>query len=247
MPAKWHKYSYSAQQAERKRVIAVLLILILISALYALTSTVLISTYRINSEAMEPVLSAGDTVLVTTLYRTLSAQSTKLLPAGYLRRGDLVLLSPRYKAQLHPVLAIIESIASFVTFQRVQLFESTRSHSNQPAIRRLIGFPGDTVYMNNFVVHVKPSTSNYFLTEFEIADSPYDVQITKLPAGWTEDLPFSGTFDQIILKEDQYFVLADNRLESGDSRLWGPISSSLIAGKVLLRYWPLSRFGSLQD
>lgn len=247
MPAKWHKYSYSAQQAERKRVLAVLIILILVSAVYALTSNLLVSTYRMNTEAMEPVLSTGDTLVITTLYRKLPTQTASLLPAGEPRRGDLVLIAPRYKPEIHPVLAIIDSFTSFVTFQRIQLFAGTRNYSNQPTIRRLIGFPGDTLYIKDFIVHVKPRTSGHFLTEFEMTDTPYDVRITALPAGWTDNLPFSGNFDQIVLDDDHYFVLADNRLEAGDSRLWGPIPARLISGKVLLRYWPLSRFGTLQE
>jgi signal peptidase I len=42
----------------------------------------------------------------------------------------------------------------------------------------------------------------------------------------------------IQLDENEYFVLGDNRMFSSDSRYWGPISSSDIIGKVLLRAWP---------
>jgi signal peptidase I len=37
--------------------------------------------------------------------------------------------------------------------------------------------------------------------------------------------------------------MGDNRPESCDSRYWGPIRESTIAGKVDMRIWPLTRIG----
>jgi signal peptidase I len=39
---------------------------------------------------------------------------------------------------------------------------------------------------------------------------------------------------------NDYYVMGDNRGDSCDSRYWGPISKSLIVGKVDVRIWPLS-------
>ena len=36
--------------------------------------------------------------------------------------------------------------------------------------------------------------------------------------------------------------MGDNRVDSCDSRYWGPVPESTIVGKVDLRMWPLSRF-----
>lgn len=37
------------------------------------------------------------------------------------------------------------------------------------------------------------------------------------------------------------FMMGDNRNNSDDSRVWGPLDKSLIIGKALLIYWPYSR------
>ncbi len=47
--------------------------------------------------------------------------------------------------------------------------------------------------------------------------------------------------DQFTLKENEYFVLADNRLESSDSRLWGSVTSASFKGRALLIYFPFSK------
>lgn len=43
------------------------------------------------------------------------------------------------------------------------------------------------------------------------------------------------------LNENQYFVLGDNRMNSYDSRRFGPIDKSAIVGRAWFRGWPISR------
>ena len=42
---------------------------------------------------------------------------------------------------------------------------------------------------------------------------------------------------------DEYFVMGDNRLDSQDSRAFGPVSAAQIVGRVWLRYWPPRAWG----
>ena len=46
----------------------------------------------------------------------------------------------------------------------------------------------------------------------------------------------------ITLGYNEYFVLADNRKSSDDSRLWGPVESSDIKAKVIMCYFPFKNF-----
>ena len=43
-----------------------------------------------------------------------------------------------------------------------------------------------------------------------------------------------------VIPPNDYFVMGDNRGDSCDSRYWGPISKSLIVGKVDVRVWPIT-------
>ena len=62
-----------------------------------------------------------------------------------------------------------------------------------------------------------------------------------LPEPWLK--PGTVTTDVMTQKvpADEYFVMGDFRGDSQDSRFFGPISRSLIVGRVVLRIWPLSR------
>jgi signal peptidase I len=42
---------------------------------------------------------------------------------------------------------------------------------------------------------------------------------------------------------DTYFVLGDNRAESCDSRVFGPVPKANVVGRVVFAYWPPSRIG----
>ena len=55
--------------------------------------------------------------------------------------------------------------------------------------------------------------------------------------------------EPIVLGEDEYFVLGDNRTVSKDSRMpdVGSIHRSRIVGRAWLRIWPFNRFGLLKN
>ena len=45
----------------------------------------------------------------------------------------------------------------------------------------------------------------------------------------------------ITLKENEYFVMGDNRPHSSDSRFWGTLPKDKIMGRAFLRLWPVAR------
>ena len=45
------------------------------------------------------------------------------------------------------------------------------------------------------------------------------------------------------LKDNEYFVMGDNRIASSDSRYWGPVPRKLMVGRVLLRLLPVNSIG----
>lgn len=50
----------------------------------------------------------------------------------------------------------------------------------------------------------------------------------------------------IRIPEGMLWVMGDNRIESADSRIFGPVPVSEVLGRAFLTYWPLSRMGMLR-
>jgi signal peptidase I len=98
-------------------------------------------------------------------------------------------------------------------------------------VKRVIGLPGETISVtaSGYVSIDGKKLSEKWLP-------PSDQGVTHPgPAGRPYDLlrPYK-------IPAHHYFVMGDNRLKSCDSRWWGPISPSLIVGRVDLRIWPLT-------
>lgn len=88
-------------------------------------------------------------------------------------------------------------------------------------IKRVIGLPGEIVSIRDGQVTV---TSSVY-PEGLLIEEAY-IQKMKL-----DNLTYT-------LGEDEYFVMGDNRAQSADSRLWGPINKSHIIGRPLIQFWP---------
>lgn len=95
-------------------------------------------------------------------------------------------------------------------------------------IKRVIGLPGEKI---------------------EIKDGKVMIFNTQNPNGFVLDesaylnssVRTNGNGLIVNLKNDEYFVMGDNRMFSSDSRTWGPVNQKYIMGKVLLRAWPLNK------
>ena len=66
-------------------------------------------------------------------------------------------------------------------------------------------------------------------------DEPY-----VRPCGTNDGCDFKN---EVTVPRGQLYLLGDNRGGSEDSRFWGPVPEDWVVGRVIIRYWPLSRIG----
>ena len=91
---------------------------------------------------------------------------------------------------------------------------------NEYLIKRIIGLPGEKIEYKDNKLYI-------------------DGKYVKEDFKHMETMDFSTT-----LGEDEYFIMGDNRTNSTDSRIFGPISRDEIIGKTSLTILPISRFGN---
>ncbi|GAB1481325.1 signal peptidase I [Treponema sp.] len=232
---KWRKYSYAAQKHQRNRLAHVALWILAIFILYSFISSFIIYSIVLENDTMQPGALPQDRFLVSKLgIGTLGNSHPSVLA-----RGRLVVVDQKHLTSSNPLIIAADSLVRFFTAQRFTL----PGQNPERSLKRLIGFPGDEISMNEYVLRIKPRGEAYALTEFELANRPYDLTIPALPELWSASLPLSGSMDPLILLDDQCFLVSDDRSDTNDSRTWGATPLKSITGIVLFRYWPPSRIG----
>jgi signal peptidase I len=114
-----------------------------------------------------------------------------------------------------------QTVTPAYTRGQVVVLYPNAAHEGSPLIKRVIGVPGDTLTIANGQV----SVNDVPLAEPYVHDAP------------TNCTQYCGP---VVLEAGQYFVMGDNRLNSYDSRSFGPIAETDVMGHVILRYWPLN-------
>lgn len=95
-------------------------------------------------------------------------------------------------------------------------------------VKRVVALPGDTLDFKDGKVIVNGQE----IEEDYLSAGTY----TMAPFGWQ---------GEIRIPEGHYYVLGDNRGNSSDSRVFGPVPENAIEGKVWIRIYPFDKFGKL--
>ena len=120
-----------------------------------------------------------------------------------------------------------ELTLSEADFQGLNFIQKILHRTGEPKnlIKRIIAGPGDSIEIKEGVVKVNGV----------IIDEPYINTITTKEAFY-DNIP-----------QGMYFLMGDNRAVSYDSRDLGLVSEDSFIGKVVFRFMPLSKIGTVDN
>ena len=195
---------------------------------------------------MQPTLAQGDRLFLIPMMYGPRARLFGWTFPGFSepRRGDVVAVRPGYVASSTVWQRIIDPFVRFFTLQRIRAGDRAGWRSSVQ-VKRIVGLPGDTIRIERFVAYIRPADSESFRIEQELIESQYQLVITPRPRDWDALDPFGEATGEVVLGENEYFVLSDNRAEGIDSRHWGPVSIEDIHGRIVHRYWPFAGWGGV--
>lgn len=179
----------------------------------------LVHTFVIISGSMEETLLVGDLLLVNRAALGSRVPGTSIRIPGYSepKRGDILVFDPPHEEDMK-------------------------------LVKRLMGLPGDTIQMRDKV---------YFVNGTAL-DEPYarhtmDRDDNMHPwMTWQETylLPREGNgtyrptrdnWGPLVIPEDRYFMLGDNRDTSLDSRYWGLLEGWRLEGRAVMVYFSYNK------
>lgn len=119
----------------------------------------------------------------------------------------------------HDLVIINKLVYRIKSIERFDIVVVNNDEDNDRIIKRIIGLPNETIEYKDNKLYI-----NGKLVE------------TKLNFKDTTDF-------KVETKEDEYFVLGDNRPVSKDSRILGNFSKKDIIGRVGIRFYPFDKVG----
>ncbi len=106
----------------------------------------------------------------------------------------------------------------------IVVFRPPGQNGSDPFIKRVVAVDGDTIAISGGVLWLNG----------EPQDEPY-----------LKERPMYGELPETRIPPGFVWLMGDNRNNSGDSRVFGPVPVKSIIGKAFAIYWPLRRLGGL--
>jgi signal peptidase I len=181
--------------------------------LFLIIRTFLVEAFRIPTGSMENTLLPGDFLLVNKAVFGMTLPFTSLRSPAFDQpeRGDIVVFVPPH--------------------------ETDRNY-----VKRLVGLPGDTLEMHSKTLYVNGTAQTEPYARYTERADVYATSMT-----WQCDFaavadrstcnPTRDNWGPIVVPDQRYFLLGDNRDDSEDSRYWGFAARDAMKGKPLVLYY----------
>jgi len=188
---------------------------VLVTGLFIITFVV--QAFEIPSSSMEKTLLIGDHVFVNRIqFAPKTPWIGPILPYRQIKRGDVfVFLSP-----VEPGLYVV---------------------------KRVMGIPGDHIHLRDGVVYRNGEKLDepYVIHNPNDSYNPYRDNFPAVPPSefngvnpdWALTMPQHIQGEDIVVPENSYFGMGDNRDVSLDSRYWGFVPKENVIGRPMFIYW----------
>jgi signal peptidase I len=198
-------------------------------AIFLLLRAFLIEAYRIPSGSMIPTLLVGDWLFVNKAIFGAHVPFTHTNLPAYRepRRGDVVVFVSPFQAD-----------------------EDSAGRDPTPTlVKRLVGTPGDTLFMRKGVLYVNgiaqrqgygtaPSTNPELANSVDqLFDWQKKVQLRSSRFGAAPAQPNHDNWGPLVVPTHRLFMMGDSRYNSKDSRYWGFVPRENVRGKPLFVYY----------
>ncbi|MBR3899210.1 MAG: signal peptidase I [Elusimicrobiaceae bacterium] len=119
-------------------------------------------------------------------------------------------------------------------------------------VKRVVGMPGDKIEVKNAVLYVNDQeipSQGYeiykdiirFKEDRKLSQDVYQILWEDGKLEHEFGFVLRDDFGPVIVPQDSYFAMGDNRDDSCDSRFWGPVPRKNIKGTAWFIHWPLNR------
>ena len=180
----------------------------------------IVQAFQIPSESMENTLLTGDYLLVDKVHFGNDGFWSHFLPYRKVERGDIVV----FHYPVHPSEHFVKRVIG-IPGDRIRLINRRLNENGSPLVELYVHYSrpndggADSTFRDNF-----PQANAY---------------ASGLNGSWKLELNKMVDNGQLIVPEDNYFVMGDNRDDSLDSRYWGFVPKENIVGRPLVIYWSM--------
>jgi signal peptidase I len=134
---------------------------------------------------------------------------------GEIERGDVVVFESGPEFEMSASEAVVQAVLDAL---------GIRTSGQEDLIKRVIAVSGDSIEIRD----------NRLLVNGLPVDEPY-----------LNDGAQMSDMSERMIQAGQVWVMGDNRNQSSDSRVFGPVEVDAVVGRALVRIWPVDRLGQL--